>query len=267
MMIDVGAADPAEGAARNPIYESAPATITFIPVLNLTSAPAVSSSDFNETFTPDKAFDGLRLSTGPNSSRWASLNDALPQWIYVDLGEDMTLKQVLLDWEAAYGIDYTLRGRTAEQGPSTDPFEWTELAAVSGYAQAGHGLDGADVVFDFEADTVVFQSATTEAFTTIVNTEPTVRYLMVDGQTSVLQLFSIWELHVNASGASLAPQLAVTLGAGGATISWPAGVTGYILESSPAVPSHSWTPVGGVVNNTVTVPPTGTMFYRLRRSP
>ena len=247
--------------------ESAPATITFIPVLNLTSAPAVSSADYNETFTPNKAFDGLRLSTGPNSSRWASPEGALPQWIYVDLGEDMTLKHVLLDWEAAWGIDYTLRGRTDAQGPSTDPFEWTELAAVSGYAQASHGLDGADVVFDFEADRVVLQSATSEPLTTIANTEPTARYLMVDGQTSALPLFSIWEIYVNATGSSSAPQLAVTLGAGGATISWPAGVTGYILESSPTVPSNSWTPVAGVANNSATVAPAGTMFYRLRRSP
>jgi hypothetical protein len=248
--------------------ESAPATITIVPVLNLTSATAVSSGDFNETFTANKAFDGLRLSTGPNSSRWASPGGAQPQWIYVDLGEDMTLKQVLLDWEAAYGIDYTLRGRTAAQGPSADPFDWTELAAVSGYAQASHGLDGADVVFDFEGDRVVLQSATAEpAFATIVDSAPAVRYLMLDGQTSTLPLFSIWEIQVNATGTSAAPELAVTLGAGGATISWPATVTGYVLESSPTVPSNSWAPVQGVVNNSVTVPPTGTMFYRLRRSP
>jgi hypothetical protein len=234
----------------------------------LTSAPAVSSADYDGTFTANKAFDGLSLSTGPNSSRWASPGAAQPQWIYVDLGEDMTLKQVLLDWEAAYGIDYTLRGRTAAQGPSTDPFDWTELAAVSGYAQASHGLDGADVVFDFEADRVVLQSATGEpAFATIVDSAPAVRYLMLDGQTSTLPLFSIWEIQVNATGTSAAPELAVTLGAGGATISWPATVTGYVLESSPTVPSNSWAPVQGVMNNSVTVPPTGTMFYRLRRSP
>ena len=59
---------------------------------------------------------------GQTAADWASPGGALPQWIYVDLGEDMTLKHVLLDWEAADGIDYSLRGRTAAQGTSTDPF-------------------------------------------------------------------------------------------------------------------------------------------------
>jgi hypothetical protein len=246
--------------------ESVPATITVIPVLNLSGATAVSSADYDETFTAPRAFDGLRLSTGANSNRWASPDGALPQWIYVDLGEDMTLKQVLLDWEAAYGIDYSLRGRTEAEGPAIEPSEWTELATVNFYAQASHGLDGADVVFDFESDRVVLQSVTTEAFTTIVSTEPTVRYLMLDGQTSQLGLFSVWELQVNAGSTNAAPALAVQAGANTLTITWPAGITGYLLESSEILPAITWMPVAGVVNNSVTLTPSGTSFYRLRRS-
>lgn len=247
--------------------ESTPATVTFVPILNLTTAPAVSSANFNTDFTESKAFDGLRLSTGPNSSRWASPGGNLPQWLYVDLGEDMTIKHVLLDWEAAYGIDYALRGRTAAEGPSTDPLEWTELATVAGYAQASHGLDGADVVFDFVADRVVLQSATGEVATTIANTEPRVRYLMLDGQTSALGLFSVWELQVGAEGSSATVELSVARAAGGGvTISWPAAVTGYVLESAPSVPSTTWTAVPGVANNSVTLTPAGTTFYRLRRA-
>jgi hypothetical protein len=159
-----------------------------------------------------------------------------------------------------------LRGRTSEEGPSSDPFEWTELATITGYAQAAHGLDGADVIFDFEADRIVFQSATVEPFTTISATEPSVRYLMLDGQTSALGLFSIWDMQVNAVSANPAPALAVRRDGSSLTISWPANISGYVLESTAALPSASWALVAGVQNNSVTVTPTATSFYRLRRS-
>jgi hypothetical protein len=63
-----------------------------------------------------------------------------------------------------------------------------------------------------------------------------------------------------------APSLTVTVGAGGLTLSWPAAVTGYLLESAPALPATTWTPVAGVANNSVTVPLTGdAQFFRLRQ--
>jgi hypothetical protein len=243
------------------------ATLTVVPTLNLSAAPAVSSGDFNADFTAPKAFDRLRLSNGPNSSRWASPGENVPSWIYVDLGEDKTIKQVLLDWEAAYGTEYSLRGRTAAEGVADDPFAWTELAAVSAYSQAGHGLDGPDVVFDFVADKVILQSTNTaETLTSIVTTEPKVRYLMIDGQASALGLFSIWELEVNAESSTPTPRLTISGNANGIHISWPAGVTGYVLESSPTVPSANWTAVQGVANNSIDLVPFGTTtFYRLRR--
>jgi hypothetical protein len=235
--------------------------------MDLSGATAVSSADYDAALTAEKAFDGLRLSTGANSNRWASPTGALPHWIYVDLGEDVTLKQVLLDWEAAYGVDYTLRGRTSAEGPSTEPSEWTELAMVLTYAQSGHGLDGPDVVFDFEQDRIVLQSATIEPFVSILTgTEPKVRYLMLEGQTSSLGLFSVWELQVNAEGSVRppAPEISVTGQAGGITIAWPAEANGYVLESAGSLPATSWTPVAGVENNSVTLTPPGTTFYRLR---
>jgi hypothetical protein len=243
------------------------ATLTVIPTLDLSTATVVASSEFNGDYTPAKAFDRLRVSTGPNSSRWASLGGALPQWIYVDLGEDKTIKQVLLDWEGAWGIDYSLRGRTAAEGVSDDPSTWTELAAVTAYSQVGNGLDGPDVVFDFVSDSVVLQSTNTANTTTsIATTEPRVRYLMIDGQTSAIGLFSIWELEVNAESSTPTPQLTITGGPNSFRISWPAGVTGYVLESSPTVPSANWTPVQGVSNNGIDQVPFGAAtFYRLRR--
>lgn len=245
--------------------ESTPARITVISTLDLSSAPAVSSADYNTDFTAPKAFDGLRLSTGPNTSRWASPSDALPHWLYVDLGEDKTLQHVLLDWEAAYGTEYTLRGRTEAQGPTDNTADWTELATVSGYTQASHGIDGADVVFDFVNSEVILQANTAEEpFTTIVNNPPTVRYLLLDGQSSALGLFSVWELQVSAEGDDQPVALSISSGPNGITISWPAAITGATLVEADRLSSSTWTLVAGVVNNSVTVSPGETKFYQLR---
>jgi len=61
------------------------------------------------------------------------------------------------------------------------------------------------------------------------------------------------------------PSLTLTKTNGGWLISWPDTYTGYKLESASALPSASWTEVTGVVNNSITVNPTGTAFYRLRQ--
>lgn len=66
------------------------------------------------------------------------------------------------------------------------------------------------------------------------------------------------------------PQLTIAPGAGNTvTVSWPAAVTGWVLESSPTLTSP-WTEVTGVTNNTATLTPTaGTprLFLRLRQAP
>ncbi len=50
------------------------------------------------------------------------------------------------------------------------------------------------------------------------------------------------------------------------TLSWPPDVTGFTLESTGKLPATAWTPVGGVVNNQVTVPiGSGNLFFRLRK--
>jgi hypothetical protein len=48
------------------------------------------------------------------------------------------------------------------------------------------------------------------------------------------------------------------------TLSWDPSITGYVLESAAQLPATSWTPVPGVVSNSVTVDAsTGKQFYRL----
>lgn len=62
------------------------------------------------------------------------------------------------------------------------------------------------------------------------------------------------------------PTLSFSAGANGLTLSWPAGTTGYVLESAGGVGQTTWTPVPGVTGNSVTVPfASGAEYFRLRQ--
>jgi hypothetical protein len=69
-----------------------------------------------------------------------------------------------------------------------------------------------------------------------------------------------------ASAASPEVELAYTVSAAGITLSWPASSSGFLLESASNVPNSTWSPVDGVVNNSITIQPTdGMRFFRLRK--
>ena len=63
------------------------------------------------------------------------------------------------------------------------------------------------------------------------------------------------------------PSLSVAKNGNSLRVFWPLAVTGYTLESSPSLaPGALWSPVAGVVNNSVTIAnPSGTQFYRLKQ--
>jgi hypothetical protein len=53
---------------------------------------------------------------------------------------------------------------------------------------------------------------------------------------------------------------------GSLAISWPASFTGFVLLGNDVLPGSVWTPVSGVVNNSVTVELNGAArFYRLAK--
>jgi hypothetical protein len=56
--------------------------------------PAFSSSNEDDTVTPEKAFDGNK------DTRWGSLEKHDPEWIYVDLGQKVTLDFIKLSWDS-----------------------------------------------------------------------------------------------------------------------------------------------------------------------
>jgi len=62
------------------------------------------------------------------------------------------------------------------------------------------------------------------------------------------------------------PSLTITRVGSNVKIAWPEAVPGYTLESAPNLNTGTtWSPVGGVVNNSVTVPAIGIQFYRLKK--
>ena len=82
---------------------------------------------------------------------------------------------------------------------------------------------------------------------------------------SVLSPEAISNHYLAMVGPATAPLLALSVSVGSITLSWPAGVSGFALESTASLTTPSWASVGGVVSNSVTVPiSTGNQFFRLR---
>ena len=62
------------------------------------------------------------------------------------------------------------------------------------------------------------------------------------------------------------PSLSASLSGNQLTISWPINATGFTLEGTGSLTTPAWGAIGGVVNNSVTVPVgTGNRFFRLRK--
>jgi hypothetical protein len=88
--------------------------------INLALGKTVAASSTENGFYPAaQAVDGL------GSTRWASLPNIDPSWIYVDLGKTYTLSQVVLDWEVALGKDFQIQ-------VSGDATTWNTVKTVSG---------------------------------------------------------------------------------------------------------------------------------------
>ncbi|HEY5909075.1 MAG TPA: LamG-like jellyroll fold domain-containing protein [Verrucomicrobiae bacterium] len=67
-------------------------------------------------------------------------------------------------------------------------------------------------------------------------------------------------------GSAPRPSLSISRSANQVILSWPAATTGYTLEYAPSLTTPAWTPVTGVVNNTVTNDiAAGNRFFRLRK--
>ena len=83
--------------------------------------------------------------------------------------------------------------------------------------------------------------------------------------SSTLDDATIWNHFLAMVGPEAPPAITIGLSGNQVTLSWPASAVGFTLESSDDLLGTTWTPVSGVVGNTVTldVGP-GNQFFRLK---
>jgi len=174
---------------------------------------------------------------GNLSTRWSSAFSD-PQWIYVDLGATYNISEVVLYWEAAYGKSYQIQ-------VSSDATNWATIYSTttgSGGTEDLTGLSG------------------------------TGRYVRMYGTVrGTVYGYSLWEFQVFAA---LAPKLSIALSGTNVVISWPASVTSWSLQTTPALGfPDGWTTLTNaqwflnseyLVTNAVGA---AAQFYRLAQNP
>ena len=173
--------------------------------LDLSGTTVIMSSAETEGLGNGPAmFDGdrtTRIATGDNGDG----NDN--EWVYFDLGGTLTLQEVRIDWEAAFGQDIDLLISNTDPGPNSSPSDaaWRKIAEMRGYDQDGdappnHGAD-VDTVFNFTGGGSVDLVSDLGGAGTgqILETDPTGQWVMMHGiQRGSDWGFSIWEMEVDA---------------------------------------------------------------------
>jgi alpha-tubulin suppressor-like RCC1 family protein len=81
---------------------------------------AAASSQENATLGAGNAIDGNA------GTRWSSAFSD-PQWIYVDYGAPVVIKEVKITWEAAYAKNYQVQVATSTNGPWTNVYTKTNF--------------------------------------------------------------------------------------------------------------------------------------------
>lgn len=146
-------------------------------LINLSSAPVVTSSNENAAHSGAKAFDN-----GTDfEDRWASVDPpAAAEWIYVDLGQKYKLDQVDIMWEYAFAADYTLRIFAGDSAPdpSTSLGSWTTVATITGRSGLDGDNDFFDEVFNFTAGSFTASSGAAVS-SSVSSGTPQARYLLL----------------------------------------------------------------------------------------
>jgi serine/threonine protein kinase len=118
----------------------------------------VRASSFAPPHTPERAFDGAHKVVTGERRQWnsAALVGDRNEWIAVDLGKDMQVLQVAIDWDIAFARDFSLRTRTSAEDFVAEPSQWTQRGFVQGFEERADlnavndskSID--DAVFNFE---------------------------------------------------------------------------------------------------------------------
>ncbi|MCS6823425.1 MAG: discoidin domain-containing protein [Cytophagaceae bacterium] len=137
-----------------PVYVSLPSLASLVGTNLALNKPVTASTALS---SPSFAVDGNM------GTRWESIHDADPQWLYVDLASPMDIDSVVIYWEAARAKDYMLQ-------TSTDAVSWTTVYSTT--TGSGH------------KDKIIF-SATN------------IRYVRMYGTARLIGYgYSIWEFQV-----------------------------------------------------------------------
>jgi hypothetical protein len=193
------------------------------------------------------------------------------------LGSELPIRRVALDWDPACGSSFTVRIHPdSAGGASQNPDDWTTIARVDDYAQAGQGIDGPDQFFDFASRQAflpgnVSPSAVASIETNVVRA----RYVMVHVTATApgFNHVSVWEMQIDGSlGITQSSIRSVALEGGGFRITVE-GIPGRDYEVQRALSLDGpWTTLGTItpdgegVANYLDPGPRGQMaFYRLHQ--
>lgn len=190
-------------------------------VLDLTSA-TVDAKSVGWGLGPYLAFDDnltTRSSTNPHVLPPFGSPSSTNEWIWVDLGADVKLNTVEVDWQISAGVDYTIRTLTDAQAAAlgltpdhaaAGAGNWTTIATAvdlsNGLPPGPRGshpwTPGAGDLWDFSTGWVIIPGGTPPGTATVHQTGPVARYLMIhttEASDPAWGNASIWEINVTAS--------------------------------------------------------------------
>ena len=161
--------------------------------------PTTPNLALNQTATAssveDSGFPASNAVDGSAGTRWASAFSQ-PEWIYVDLGSEITFERVILSWEAAYATSYEIQ-------VSNNASSWTTAAVIS----AANG----------SVDDIVFPAVSA-------------RYVRMYGIQRVTEYgFSLYEFEVYAPEGSTEPVTGVSVAP--TSVSLLIGETATLVET------------------------------------
>ncbi|MCX4238547.1 discoidin domain-containing protein [Streptomyces ortus] len=209
---------------------------------NLARGRTLTAASHNETYVPANAADGNK------ASYWESRNNALPQWIQVDLASSVRVDRVVLRLPDGWGA----RSQTLKLQGSANGTDFTDLTASKAYAFAPG--DGNSVTISFDATTTRY-----------------VRVLVTANTVQPAAQLSELEVYGPATGDTQAPSAPTDLAytepaTGQIRLTWKAsddntGVTGYDVYAN----NELLTSVAGTVTTyTDNRPGSATVSYFVR---
>ncbi|WP_328914513.1 MULTISPECIES: choice-of-anchor D domain-containing protein [unclassified Streptomyces] len=124
-------------ASNNPTTVALTGTGSGTVSTNLAAGKATSESSHNDVYASSNVTDGNQ------NSYWESANNALPQWVQVDLGSAQSAGRVVLQLPATWGA----RSETLSVSGSTDGSSFTTLKSSASYTFDPSGNNTVTITF------------------------------------------------------------------------------------------------------------------------